>query len=79
MLAKKTLHTVILVHFVLICCAGDQSFEQVVTEEYWNEVEEQDNQRNDEIICWFNNRILKVGEKLSNNCVCRKSGYIVCP
>ncbi|RMX56745.1 hypothetical protein pdam_00021208 [Pocillopora damicornis] len=32
-----------------------------------------------ETICWFNDRILRVGEKLSNNCVCRKSGYIVCP
>lgn len=80
MLAKITLYTKILVHLVLICRGGDQSdFEHVVTEEYWNEVEEQDNQGNEETICWFNDRILRVGEKLSNNCVCRKSGYIVCP
>ena len=32
-----------------------------------------------EIVCWFNKRILRVGERLSNNCVCRKSGFIVCP
>jgi len=73
-----------LVCSTLICYGKDQLFdqslEQIVTEEYWDALEEQDNEdAGAEIVCWFNKRILKVGAKLSNNCVCRKSGFIVCP